>query len=147
MPTAGLYGAQFTTSVAGGAPEVIKLPFDVRPTRSVVSVGDPAPATDNPTLASVGGDVSKISTDPHPVAGLLRDDRQGRARQARSRSCSCSRRRSSASSSQCGPTLDRVKPIAAAHPDVTVINVEPYQLKDVDGQLQPVLTDDSTRRT
>ena len=42
---------------------------------------------------------------------------------------------------QCGPTLDRVKPIAAAHPDVTFINVEPYQLQLVDGQLQPVLTD------
>ena len=45
-------------------------------------------------------------------------------------------------STQCGPTLDRVKPIAAAHPDVTFINVEPYQLEDVDGQLQPVLTGD-----
>ena len=37
LPTSGLYGAEFTTSTAGGAPEVIKLPFDVRPTRSVVS--------------------------------------------------------------------------------------------------------------
>ena len=36
-------------------------------------------------------------------------------------------------SEQCGPTLDRFKPIAAANPDVTFINVEPYQLKDVDG--------------
>ena len=43
---------------------------------------------------------------------------------------------------QCGPTLDRVKPIAAAHPDVTFINVEPYQLEPIDGQLQPVLTGD-----
>ena len=39
----------------------------------------------------------------------------------------------------CGPTLDKVKPVAAAHPDVTFINVEPYQLEDVDGQLQPKL--------
>ena len=45
-------------------------------------------------------------------------------------------------SAQCGPTLDRIKPIAAAHPDVTFINVEPYQLEDVDGQLQPVLSGD-----
>ena len=42
-------------------------------------------------------------------------------------------------SQQCGPTLDQFKPIAAAIPDVTFINVEPYQLKVVDGQLQPVL--------
>ena len=33
-------------------------------------------------------------------------------------------------------------PVAADSPDnVRFINVEPYQLKDVDGQLQPVLTD------
>ena len=42
-------------------------------------------------------------------------------------------------SQQCGPTLDHFKPIAAANPDVTFINVEPYQLKLVDGALQPVL--------
>ena len=42
-------------------------------------------------------------------------------------------------SAQCGPTLDRVKPVAAAHPEVTFINVEPYELQVVDGQLQPVL--------
>ena len=43
---------------------------------------------------------------------------------------------------QCGPTLDKLKPIAAANPDLTFINVEPYQLEEVDGQLQPVLTND-----
>ena len=42
-------------------------------------------------------------------------------------------------SQQCGPTLDHFKPIAAANPDVTFINVEPYKLKVVDGALQPVL--------
>ena len=36
-------------------------------------------------------------------------------------------------SKQCGPTLDRLKPIAATHPDVTFINVEPYQLEYADG--------------
>ena len=40
----------------------------------------------------------------------------------------------------CGPTLDRLKPIAAAHPELTFINVEPYQLTFADGSLQPVLT-------
>ena len=42
-------------------------------------------------------------------------------------------------SAQCGPTLDRIKPVAAAHPDVTFINVEPYQLEYIDGRLEPVL--------
>jgi len=39
----------------------------------------------------------------------------------------------------CGPTLDKLKPIAAAHPELTFINVEPYQLKLENGSLQPVL--------
>jgi hypothetical protein len=42
-------------------------------------------------------------------------------------------------SAQCGPTLDRVKPIAAAHPGVAFINVEPYRLEYTEGRLQPVL--------
>ena len=31
-------------------------------------------------------------------------------------------------SAQCGPTLDHVKNVVAKYPDLTVINVEPYQL-------------------
>jgi hypothetical protein len=42
-------------------------------------------------------------------------------------------------SSVCGPTLEKLKPVAAAHPEMTFINVEPYLLKDDQGQLQPVL--------
>ena len=45
----------------------------------------------------------------------------------------------SIASATCGPTLDKLKPVAAAHPNLTFINVEPYQLKDDNGQLQPVL--------
>jgi len=37
--------------------------------------------------------------------------------------------------------------VAADHPDVTVINVEPYLLEDVDGSLQPVLTNDQLTPT
>ena len=43
-------------------------------------------------------------------------------------------------SAQCGPTLDRIKAVAAASPDdVAFINVEPYQLAFTEGRLQPVL--------
>ena len=42
-------------------------------------------------------------------------------------------------SAQCGPTLDSVKPFIAKYPTVTFINVEPYKLKLVDGDLQPDL--------
>jgi hypothetical protein len=86
----------------------------------------------------VGGDASKISTDPKPnpafystsVADALAAHKPFILIFATPKFCT---------SAQCGPTLDRFKPVATANPDVTFINVEPYQLHDVDGQLQPVL--------
>ena len=42
-------------------------------------------------------------------------------------------------SAQCGPTLERVKAVAAGVPDVTFINVEPYVMEFVDGSLRPKL--------
>ena len=40
--------------------------FDVQPSSPVVKVGDHAPASKTPTLADVGGDVGRISTDDDP---------------------------------------------------------------------------------
>jgi hypothetical protein len=140
LPTSGLWGAEFTTQVADAAPETIRLTFPVGPDRTVISPGDPAPASDNPTLADVDGDVSRISTDDEPVeafyeasvADALTAGEPFVLAFATPKFCA---------SAQCGPTLDRLKPVAAAHPDLTFINVEPYLLEEVDGQLQPVLTD------
>lgn len=140
LPTAGLWGAEFVTAVADAAPEVIRVPFDVRATRSVVGVGDPAPSVDTPTLTDVGGDLARLSTDDEPVeafyatsiADALTAGEPFVVAFATPKFCA---------TAQCGPTLDRIKPIAAAHPDVTFINVEPYQLEYVDDQLQPVVTD------
>ncbi len=42
-------------------------------------------------------------------------------------------------SATCGPTLEAVKAVAADHPDLTFINVEPYVMALRDGSLQPVL--------
>ena len=126
---------------AGGSPEVIKSLFDVQPSSGVVAVGDKAPASDTPTLADVGGDVSRISTDPAPVAAFyetsiaeaVADKKPFVVAFATPKFCV---------TQQCGPTLDRLKPIATRHPGVTVINVEPYELEFKDGSLQPVLTGD-----
>src|SRR4029078_11974507 len=41
--------------------------------------------------------------------------------------------------STCGPTPKKLKPVAAAHPQLTFINVEPYELTYADGALQPKL--------
>lgn len=139
LPTAGTYGAAFTATSETGA-TTIKLTFEAVPEPTVVSVGDPAPASDTPTLADVDGDVSRISSDADPVeafyevsvADALTANEPFVLVFATPKFCA---------TAQCGPTLDRIKPIAAAHPDLTFINVEPYQLEEVDGQLQPVLTD------
>ena len=141
LPTAGSYGIEFTTAVGGGSPEIIRSVLDVQPTSSVVGVGDKAPASDTPTLADVGGDVSKIASDPAPVAAFY-ETSIAQAIAAKEPFVVAFATPKFCASQQCGPTLDRLKPIAARHPGMTVINVEPYVLELQDGQLQPVLTDD-----
>ena len=146
FPTAGTWGAEFKTAVGDAAPETIRMRFDVQPDLPVVAVGEKAPASDTPTLADVGGDVAKISTDDEPVTAFY-ETSIADALAAREPFVVAFATPKFCQSQQCGPTLDRVKPIAAAHPDVTFINVEPYQLEIVDGQLQPVLTGEPPQLT
>jgi hypothetical protein len=138
LPTAGDYGVEFTTTPAGGTAETIRTTMEVQPSSSVIAVGDKAPASDTPTLDDVGGDISKVSTDPKPdpafyttsIADAVAAKKPFVVAFATPKFCV---------SKQCGPTLDRLKPIATKHPGVTVINVEPYELQYADGALQPVL--------
>ena len=138
LPEAGIWGAEFTTEAPGSAAETVRLTFEVHDSSPTVALGQAAPASKTPTLADVGGNVTMISTDTHPdpgfystsVADALAGHKPFVLIFATPKFCT---------SAQCGPTLDRMKPVAAAHPDVTFINVEPYKLEDVDGQLQPVL--------
>jgi hypothetical protein len=139
FPSAGAWRAEFTTSAPGAATETIPFDLDVRQDRSVTGVGEPAPSVDTPTALDVGGDLSRLSTDADPdpafyemsVADALDAGRPFVLVFATPKFCV---------TAQCGPTLDRLKPIAAAYPDVAFINVEPYELADEGGQLQPVLT-------
>ena len=138
LPEAGTWGAEFTTEAPGSAAETVRLTFDVHDSLPTVQVGQAAPASKTPTAADVGGDLAKLSTDPKPdpafyqtsVADALAAHKPFMLVFATPKFCT---------SQQCGPTLDHFKPIAAANPDVTFINVEPYQLKLVDGALQPAL--------
>ena len=135
LPEAGQYGAEVTTSKAGGSPEALRLRFDVQPSTTVIGVGDKAPASKTPTLADVGGDASHISTDTHPDPAFYQTSiDQALAKHdpfvvifATPKFCT---------SAQCGPTLDSIKPYVAKYPGVTFIHVEPYKLKLVDGALQ-----------
>jgi hypothetical protein len=138
FPSAGQWAADFTTAAPGVPSQTTTFRFDVRDRIEVVSPGDPAPSVDTPTLADVGGDVAKISTDANPVKRFYEtSEADGLAAKkpfvlifATPKFCK---------STVCGPTLDKLKPVAAAHPELTFINVEPYKLQVMDGQLQPVL--------
>ena len=138
FPAAGDWIAHFATAGAGKPEERIDFQFQVAAKKNVISPGDKAPSVATPTLAAVGGDVSKISSDAKPdkafyetsVADALAAHKPFVLIFATPKFCQ---------TSTCGPTLDKVKPIAAAHPNLTFINVEPYVLADDQGQLQPVL--------
>jgi hypothetical protein len=139
FPAAGDWKAAFTTQAPGGSPETISVGFQVHDKGTTIAVGAKAPASQTPTAADVGGDLAKIATDPSPdpafyqlsIADAIAQHRPFVVVFATPAFCT---------SGQCGPTLDRVKSIAAsAPPDVAFINVEPYQLQFTEGRLQPVL--------
>jgi hypothetical protein len=138
FPAAGQWIAQFTTEAPGSAKETMSFTFDVKQTANVISPGDPAPSVKTPTLADVGGDVAKVSTDTDPVKRFY-ETSEAAALAAKKPFVLIFATPKFCQTASCGPTLDRLKPVAAAHPELTFINVEPYQLQDVSGQLQPVL--------
>jgi hypothetical protein len=135
FPEAGIYGAEFSTAKGGASPEKIRVTFQVQPASSLIKVGQKAPATDNPTLATTGNDVAKISTDQHPDKALY-EATVGDTLAAGKPMVVAFATPKFCKTAQCGPTLDRLKPFVARYPSVTFINVEPYKLKFVDGSLQ-----------
>ena len=138
FPEAGSWGLQFTTAVGGGTPETIRMTFDVATSSPVVRVGQEAPATDTPTAASVNRDLARISTDTTPDPAFYRTSVKA-ALAAHEPFVLVFATPKFCTSAQCGPTLDRIKPLAATFPTVDFIHVEPYQLKFEDGALEPVL--------
>ena len=138
FPSAGQWSADFTTAAPDAPTQTTTFRFDVRDKLEVVSPGDAAPSVKTPTLADVGGDVTKISTDTAPVKRFY-ETSEAAALAAKKPFVLIFATPKFCKSATCGPTLDKLKPVAKAHPDLTFINVEPYELKDVDGQLQPVL--------
>jgi hypothetical protein len=136
---AGDWTAQFTTQAKGGPAETIPFQFQVQQTGVTVGIGDKAPASKTPTAADAGGDLAKIATDPTPDPAFYQLSIDQAIAQHKpfvvvfATPAFCQ-------SAQCGPTLDRVKSVAASAPsNVAFINVEPYKLQFTEGRLQPVL--------
>jgi hypothetical protein len=138
FPSAGAWTADFTTAKSGAPTETTTFGFDVREKLDVVSPGDAAPSVDTPTLADVGGDVAKISSDAKPEKRFY-ETSEADALAAKKPFVLIFATPKFCQTATCGPTLEKLKPVAAAHPGMTFINVEPYELKDDAGQLQPVL--------
>ena len=139
FPAAGRWTAAFAIQAPGSPATVIPFGFDVLPRTSVLGPGDPAPSVATPTIASVGGDVTKVSTDAKPVSRFY-ETSEADALAAKKPFVLIFATPKFCQTSTCGPTLDKLKPVAAAHPEMTFINVEPYLLKDDRGQLQPDLS-------
>jgi hypothetical protein len=146
FPVAGAWTAVFSTSAPGSPAESIPFSFDVKDDARVVVPGEKAPSVDTPTLADVGGDGAKLSTDETPVPAFY-ETSVADALAAKKPFVLAFATPKFCVTKTCGPTLDKIKTIATAHPGVTFINVEPYQLKVVDGQLQPALSDANQLQT
>jgi hypothetical protein len=146
LPEAGTYGAEFTTSVGGAAPEVIRTTLTVDATTTLIRVGQKAPSTKTPTATDAGGNLSHISSDttPDPAFYKTSEDQALGSHQAfvlifaTPKFCQ---------TAQCGPTLDRIKPFVSKYPTVDFIHVEPYVLQVQNGALQPVLTNNNLTPT
>jgi hypothetical protein len=138
FPNAGDWAADITATGGGVSGGTVEVQFQVAQTGHAIPVGAKAPDVTTPTLADVGGDPKKLSTDQHPDPAFYTTSvDQAIARHqpfvlvfATPALCT---------SRQCGPTLDGVKAVAKGEPGVTFINVEPYKLQYANGQLQPVL--------
>jgi hypothetical protein len=134
---AGDWAADFTTT-KDGLTETRRVTFQVADKSSTPAIGSRAPITKTPTLADVGGDVQRLSTDQHPDPSFYRVSVDQAIKKHEpfvlvfATPAFCTSR-------QCGPTLDAVKAIAKDAPKITFINVEPYKLLFTGGRLQPVL--------
>jgi hypothetical protein len=134
----GVWGAEFATTDASGANATVRMTFDVKAHGRAIQVGEQAPPSDSLTLDDVGGDLAKISSDANPVERFYTTSIAD-AVAAHKPFVLAFATPAFCTSGQCGPTLERVKPVAAAHPSMTVVVVEPYELKFEGGQLQPAL--------
>jgi hypothetical protein len=138
FPNAGDWAVDVTATGGGISGGTVEVQFQVAQTGHAIAVGGKAPDVKTPTLADVGGDPGKLSTDPKPDTSFYTTsvDQAIATHQpfvlvfATPAFCT---------SRQCGPTLDGVKAVAKGEPGVTFINVEPYKLEYASGQLQPVL--------
>jgi len=141
FPHAGRWGTRFNATFPDGRSETVRADYDVRETTSTPPIGSVAPLIDSPTADDVGGDLSRISSDPDPeprfyeLSILDAIEADAPAVIAFMTPAFCQ-------TATCGPTLEKVKAVAANHPTgVNFVHVEPYLMQVRDGYLQPLLSE------
>ena len=140
FPHAGRWATRFYASFPDGREETVRADYDVWEESSTPAIGAPAPVIDTPTAADVGGDLSRISSDPEPeprffelsILDAVEADAPAVIAFVTPAFCQ---------SATCGPTIEKVKAVAAEHPEVNVVQVEPYVMHVQDGYLQPLLSE------
>ena len=115
----------------GGATSVQAIGNVVVGDSPVPDVGEPAPASDTPTIASTGGDFSKLTTKTPPDEVLLRHSVADSLR-AKVPFVVTFSTPEYCSSRTCGPTVDVVEAVAERYEDENVrfIHVEVYEDND-----------------
>jgi hypothetical protein len=141
FPSAGRWGTRFDATFPDGRQETVRADYDVWETTSTPPIGAPAPAVETPTADDVGGDLARISTDPSPEPRFY-ERSIAEAVEAGEPAVIAFLTPSFCQSGTCGPTIEAVKEVAAAHPDLTVVHVEPYVMHEKDGYLQPLLSEE-----
>jgi hypothetical protein len=136
LTRAGTWGVAIAATDASGKQSEARLQFDVAQTGSTPAIGAAAPSVKTLTLADVGGDVKKISSDPNPDPALYTESID-QALAAHEPFVLAFATPAFCRSAECGPTLDMVKAAIKANP-IRGINVEPYQLSWTNGRLQVV---------
>jgi hypothetical protein len=140
-PGAGRWGTRFDITFPDGREETARVDYDVLEATSTPAIGAPGPAVDSPTAADVDGDLRRISTDADPVPRFY-ERSIADAMAAGAPAIVAFVTPAFCQSATCGPTLDKVKAVAARHPEVNVVHVEPYVMQVQDGALQPQLSDE-----
>jgi hypothetical protein len=134
---AGVWGVEVEATEPDGSTRTGRMVFSVRPTSSTPAIGAPAVASTTPTADSAE-DIAGISTDSQPKPDFYRWSVDEALAEGQpfllffGTPAFCR-------TATCGPVMDIVKEVAGDFDDVSVIHVEPYELQEVDGQLQPVL--------
>jgi hypothetical protein len=134
----GPWGIEAVATEADGSARTGRMIFSVLEQTSTPPLGAQAPETDTPT-AQTPAEIAAISTDRHPDASFYRTSVADALAQDRpfllffGTPAFCR-------TAVCGPVMEILKDVAPEFDgQVEVIHVEPYELHEVDGNLQPVL--------